>query len=89
MLFQLFLLWLMLANVLDFFLMLADKRFAMVQKRRVPERVLLCLAVLGGSAGAMFAMRLFRHKTQHKRFSVGLPLMTLGWCAVVLLLSGL
>lgn len=89
MLFRLFLLWLTIANVLDFFLMLADKRFAEAQKRRLPERVLLGLAALGGSAGAMFAMRLFRHKTLHARFSVGLPLMTLGWCAAALLLSGL
>ena len=40
---------------------------------RVPEKMLLLLALLGGSLGAMAAMVLFRHKTQHLKFKYGVP----------------
>ena len=42
---------------------------------RVPERILLLLALLGGSLGAMAAMALFRHKTLHLKFRYGVPLI--------------
>ena len=45
--------------------------------RRVREATLLLLAVLGGSAGAILGMCLFRHKTRHLLFSLGLPLILL------------
>ena len=41
--------------------------------RRIPERVLLILAAVGGSIGALLAMRTFRHKTQHAKFKYGVP----------------
>lgn len=52
----------------------ADKRFAVVHRWRVPERVLLLLALLGGGAGAFFAMTVFRHKTKHIKFIILVPL---------------
>ena len=45
--------------------------------RRIPERTLLGIALLGGSLGAILGMRVFRHKTRHKKFSCGLPLILL------------
>lgn len=42
---------------------------------RVPEKILLLLAFLGGSVGAMAAMALFRHKTRHLKFIYGVPLI--------------
>ena len=42
---------------------------------RIPEKVLLLLAFLGGSVGAMAAMALFRHKTLHLKFRYGVPLL--------------
>ena len=42
---------------------------------RVPEKILLLLAFLGGSLGAIAAMALFRHKTQHLKFRYGVPLI--------------
>ena len=41
--------------------------------RRVPEKTLLVLSALGGSVGALLGMRVFHHKTLHKRFRFGVP----------------
>lgn len=43
--------------------------------RRVPEKTLFLLAILGGSVGAILGMRVFHHKTLHKRFRFGLPVI--------------
>ena len=42
---------------------------------RVPEKILLLFALLGGSVGAMAAMAIFRHKTLHLKFRYGVPLI--------------
>ena len=52
--------------------------------RRVPERTLFFIAALGGSVGVLLGMYAFRHKTLHKRFVFGVPLilaaqLLLGW----------
>ena len=52
-----------------------DKLLAKQHKRRIPEKRLLLLAGIGGSVGALAGMYLFRHKTLHKRFSIGLPVI--------------
>ena len=52
-----------------------DKLCAKKQWWRVPELTLLVLAALGGSIGALVAMRLFRHKTLHLKFKYGVPLI--------------
>ena len=54
----------------------ADKRRARLGLRRISERRLLLWALFGGAAGGWIGMRLFRHKTKHRLFSAGLPLMT-------------
>ena len=41
--------------------------------RRVPERALFLLAILGGSLGALLGMKVFHHKTLHKSFRFGIP----------------
>ena len=42
-------------------------------RRRTPEATLLLLTVIGGSIGALAAMCLFRHKTLHRKFTIGVP----------------
>ena len=66
--------WYLLAvNLAALLAMGLDKSLARRHRRRIPERRLLALAVLGGSVGAIAGMLLFRHKTLHKAFSIGLP----------------
>lgn len=66
--------YLLVMNCVCFFMMGADKRFAKVHHRRIPERTLFGAALAGGALGGFIGMRLFRHKTKHLLFSVGLPL---------------
>lgn len=74
-------------NIAAFALMGADKFRARNEMRRVPERVLLGLAIVGGAPGAMAGMYVFRHKTNHTLFRVGLPALTVLWCLVMLWLG--
>jgi len=50
-----------------------DKHKARTGKWRTPESTLLLLAAVGGSIGALLGMRMFRHKTQHLKFTLGVP----------------
>lgn len=70
-----FILYLIIINAAGMALMLADKHAAERRARRVPEKVLLNIAYFGGCFGIFFGMLLFRHKTRHARFSIGVPLV--------------
>lgn len=72
---KLLLVYLLLINAAGLLLMLADKIKARKNMWRVPEAALLCIAVLGGGVGCLMGMRLFHHKTLHKRFSIGIPVI--------------
>ena len=63
-------------SLIAFFAMGADKLKAKQGAWRIPERVLFSLAFLLGGTGAYAGMMVFRHKTQHQRFAVGLPLLS-------------
>ena len=67
------LLYLAAVNVVAFAVYGADKRRAKKGKRRVPEKTLFLLAVIGGSVGALAGMYAFRHKTRHWYFVWGIP----------------
>ncbi|MCI8827963.1 MAG: DUF1294 domain-containing protein [Ruminiclostridium sp.] len=69
------LLWLLVWNFVAFALMGVDKAKARRGRWRIPEKTLFLSAILGGSVGAMLGMSLFRHKTQHRRFRLGMPLI--------------
>lgn len=77
---------LIIINALSFLFMLADKKKAQRHLRRIPERLLLLTAFLGGSPGILAGMLLFRHKTKHQRFILGVPailtIQVLVWSAV-------
>lgn len=67
--------YLLIINALSFLFMLTDKRKAVKKAWRIPEATLLGIAAMGGSLGAVLGMRLFRHKTKHPKFAVGLPVL--------------
>lgn len=68
-------LYLALINALAFALMLADKRRARKKQWRIPESTLITCALLGGSLGALVGMYAAHHKTRHRKFTVGIPLI--------------
>ena len=70
-----FLLYLLIINAIAFMLMLVDKIKAKKNKWRIRESTLILSAVLGGSPGALAGMYLFRHKTLHPKFTVGIPVI--------------
>ena len=66
-------LYLLAINILTFLLYGIDKWKAKRARWRIPESVLLGLAAIGGSIGAWLGMRVWHHKTQHKKFRYGVP----------------
>lgn len=79
--------YLVLVNALAFLLMLIDKQKARRGAWRISEATLLGVAVMGGSIGGILGMRLFRHKTRHLKFSLGLPLILAVQIIFILLLK--
>ena len=75
-------------NAAAFLLFGIDKYKAKHHLWRIPERVLLGAAVLGGAPGAIAGMTVFHHKTKHKKFRYGLPailaaqLLLIAWVRV-------
>ena len=67
--------YLVALNVLALVLMSVDKRRAKRHAWRIPEATFFAVALLGGSAGAWAGMYLFRHKTRHWYFVVGMPFL--------------
>ena len=70
-------------NVLTFVIYGIDKWKAKRAKWRIREAVLLGLAVFGGSIGALLGMQVWHHKTMHKKFKYGLPLILLAQIALI------
>ena len=70
-------------NVLTFFVYGVDKWRAKQGKWRISEATLLMLAVIGGSVGALLGMRIWHHKTMHKKFKYSLPLILLAQIALI------
>ena len=67
--------YLLAVNIATFFLYGIDKYKAKKGRWRISENTLLLMAVIGGSIGAWAGMRLWHHKTMHKKFKYGIPLI--------------
>lgn len=72
---KVFYLYLLIINAAGFLLMLVDKFKARRGLWRIPEATLMGVAALGGSIGSLAGMYLVRHKTQHPKFTVGIPVI--------------
>lgn len=75
--------YLVIVNVVAFFLMLIDKRKAKKHRWRIRESTLLGVCAIGGSVGGLLGMYLLRHKTLHKQFSIGIPAMLIAQVAIL------
>lgn len=64
-------------NLVAFFIYGIDKLKAKKSRWRIKESTLLLMAVAGGSIGALLGMKIWHHKTMHKKFKYGLPVILL------------
>ena len=87
MLFSIVQTYLVLINAVGLMIMLIDKKKASRGAWRIPERTLIGIALLGGSIGMTTGMYLFRHKTKHPKFSVGLPVILILHAALVVCIA--
>ena len=79
--------YLLLMNIVGLYVMYSDKRRAIKHRFRIPERMLFIVSLLGGSIGTWAGMYLFRHKTKHWYFVVGMPLIMILNFAIIYLLA--
>ena len=79
--------YLIVINIVTFLVYGIDKWKAKQGCWRISEATLLILAVIGGSIGALLGMKVWRHKTQHKKFKYGLPLILLAQIATIYFIS--
>ena len=70
---RIIIIYLLVINIATFFTYGIDKWKAKKSKWRIRETSLLTLAVLGGSIGAWLGMKVWHHKTMHKKFKYGVP----------------
>ena len=79
--------YLIAINTITFLVYGLDKLKAKKGKWRIPESTLLLLAIIGGSIGAWLGMKVWHHKTMHKKFKYGIPLIIILQLGVLLYLS--
>jgi len=83
--------YMLLMSVVLFVLMGVDKKRALRNEWRIKERTLFFIALIGGALGGTVGMRVFRHKTKHASFAVGMPLLlmlNLGAAYLLMYLNG-
>lgn len=62
-------------NIVTFIVYAIDKRKARKNTWRISERTLIFLCIIGGSFGGILAVNTLRHKTKHKKFTIGIPII--------------
>ena len=78
--------YLLIVNILAFVLYGIDKRKAKKKRFRIPERTLLWMARIGGGIGSWMGIMSFHHKTKHIKFKIVVPLWTVIWLIVLIVL---
>ena len=81
--------YLLAINCLSFILFGLDKNKAKKGKWRISEATLLMMVVIGGSIGAWVGMRLWHHKTMHKKFKYGIPIIIIMQVSLVVYLHSI
>lgn len=78
-----FIMYLAIISAAAVIITVSDKSRAQRHKRRIAEKTLFMTALLGGSAAMYLTMIAVRHKTRHKRFMIGLPLIMIVQAAAI------
>ena len=78
--------YVIIINLIGFFLMGIDKRKAIKHAFRIPEATLFLIAFIGGSIGSILGMYTFRHKTRHWYFVYGMPFILIVQIALIVFL---
>lgn len=68
-------LYFLIINVIGFLLMFIDKKRSINREWRIRERTLFIISIIGGAIGSYLGMKIFRHKTKHLKFTLGVPLI--------------
>jgi uncharacterized membrane protein YsdA (DUF1294 family) len=74
---EILIIYLALINIVAAAVCIADKQKAIKKKRRISEKTLFILSIIGGSLGMFMGMQLVRHKTKHLKFVLGIPAIML------------
>ncbi|MGP1435393.1 MAG: DUF1294 domain-containing protein [Phocaeicola sp.] len=80
---QFAIIYLIIINLITFAIYGIDKWKARYHRWRVSEATLILLAVIGGALGASIGMEIFRHKTQHWKFKILVPLLLVFWIVII------
>ena len=81
-----FIYYLIFISLVSFFITCYDKFCAIKGMRRISERNLLTLSVLGGSVAMYITMHIIRHKTKYSKFMVGIPVIIIMQIIVLIFL---
>ena len=73
-----------LLNLITFIVYGIDKLKAKKNKWRIPDSTLMLLAIIGGSIGALLGIKVWHHKTLHRKFRYGIPMIILAQTALVI-----
>jgi len=77
--------YLIIINLITFFVMWLDKRKAKNGRWRIPENTLLLFVLLGGGIGGIIGMYVFHHKTQKAKFVIGFPIILI--CEILIVIA--
>lgn len=85
-----FSIYFLIINLITFLAFLIDKRKAVHNKYRIAENVLIFLCIIGGFIGALNSMVIFKHKLYKKKFTITIPLISLIYLVLfVLIIQGI
>lgn len=78
--------YIVVINLIAFLMFFLDKKYAEYGRWRISEKSLILIALFGGSVGAIYGMKWFRHKTKKPKFYIGLPIILILQIAFILYL---
>ena len=82
-----YMVYFLVLNVISAIVCITDKHRAKTGGFRIPESTLFTLCLMGGSVGMYLTMKSIRHKTRHKRFMIGIPLIIILQILVLLVVK--